>query len=437
MKEQLFIYLLTFGGATLGLLRPFYGLLTYMSLSVLRPELLWSWSLHGDGNYSRIVGIALLLGWLIGLIGGMVKWQVGEAKPIVMLLIGYWIWIIVSASFSANQEVAWRYATLHSKILLPVLIGTSLVNTIGEIRILSWTLVICLGYLAYEAHGMYFGGRLAQFRDLGMLGMDNNSFSIAMASGVGLAIYVGFSEPNPVFKILAFLLAVLMVHVPMFGDSRGGMLGVLVVGIVTFIVLPKKTGLLVTYAVGVVVGLRLVGPSVWQRFSTTFVSAEQRDESAQSRFDLWADCWDVMLHHPLVGIGPDHWPLTAHLYGWPRGKEAHSLWFNCGAELGFVGLGLLLAFYMTTLYIVWHQLCRRSDIDKRLQHSGRMVIAALTGFMVSASFVSLDALELPFYIVLLAVSAIKLVGVEQLSRSVYYSPKRMPRTAVPIEASQT
>ncbi len=403
MKGVLFVYLLAYGGSALALWRPFYGLLVYMCFAVLRPDHLWGWALPKDGSFSKIIGVALLVGWALHGFGNR---DFGRSKPIVMLLAGYWLAIVASAVLADNQPVAWQYVVLHSKILLPVLVGMTLVETPAELRMLAWTLVGCLGFLAWEAHGMYFAGMQTEFRESGMLEMDNNSFCIAMATGAGLAIFLAFYELSVWMKCLAFALATLMIHVPMFGESRGGMLGVLTVGAVTFYLLPKRFGMMVVYAAGAVVVIRLAGPTVIDRFSTIFVASENLDASAASRLALWKDCWDVMLKNPLLGIGPDHWPLTAASYGWPVGKEAHSVWFNAGAELGFVGVGLLLSFYLVTITLAWKHLVR-ANANSQFQNLGRMVIAAICGFMVSASFVSLDALELPFYVALIAVGALK------------------------------
>src|SRR5205823_14471517 len=63
MKGLLFTYLLTYGGALAALFNPFHGLLVYVCFAIVRPDKMWFWSVP-EGNYSRIVGIALLLGWL-------------------------------------------------------------------------------------------------------------------------------------------------------------------------------------------------------------------------------------------------------------------------------------------------------------------------------------------------------------------------------------
>ena len=60
MKGLVFAYALTYGGSCAALIKPFYGLLIYISFSVLRPDLLWPWSVPA-GNYSRTIGIGLLV----------------------------------------------------------------------------------------------------------------------------------------------------------------------------------------------------------------------------------------------------------------------------------------------------------------------------------------------------------------------------------------
>jgi len=114
---------MTYGGAVLSVVDPFYGLLIYLAFAILRPETLWPWSVP-QGNYSRIVAIGLLVGWTLR---GFGNWKFGAARGFVAILIGYWSCIVISAIGAANQTVAWHYVELHSKILLPVLVGLTLI----------------------------------------------------------------------------------------------------------------------------------------------------------------------------------------------------------------------------------------------------------------------------------------------------------------------
>src|SRR5262249_25648756 len=82
-KGLIFTYLLTYGGAAASLYRPFYGLLVYICFAIVRPEAMWYWAVP-EGNYSRIVAIALLVGWALH---GFGSWKLGRAKGVVVALI--------------------------------------------------------------------------------------------------------------------------------------------------------------------------------------------------------------------------------------------------------------------------------------------------------------------------------------------------------------
>jgi O-antigen ligase len=157
----------------------------------------------------------------------------------------------------------------------------------------------------------------------------------------------------------------------------------------------------------VAVSLRLAGPSVWERFNTSFAEEGQRDDSAESRLDLWAGCIKMMSKEPLLGVGPHNFPLYAEEFGYNRGKEAHSLWLQLGAEIGIPGLALLLAFYLVAMWRLRHLAKQLDPLAPDVADSCRMVIAALLGFMVSAQFVTLTGLEIPYYVCLIGAGYLK------------------------------
>lgn len=410
MKGLLFTYALTYGGAVVSLFNPFVGLLIYFCFAIIKPESLWYWSVPA-GNYSRIVAIALLIGWAGR---GFGTWNFRQGKAIVFALLGFIGWAAVSACFAPNQAVAWHYIENLSKIVLPFLAGITLVDSIKQLKQVAWVLALSQGYVAYDLNRCYYAG-FNRLTEVGFGGMDNNCNAIAAVTGAGLAFFLGISEKVWWRKLLAFALAALMAHVPMFGMSRGGMLGLIVTGVVAFLLIPKRPRDYMAFALAVIIALRLAGPSVIARFSTTFADKSERDASAQSRLDLWAKCWQCMLDSPWVGIGPDHFPLVADQYGFTPGKRAHSVWFENGAQLGFPGVGFLMGFYGLSIWRLWLALRRKEFADPWSAHAARMVIAALVGFCVSASFVTLEGLEIPYYTALIGTGALKLVDQRQWS----------------------
>ena len=411
MKGLIFTYALTYGGAIASFINPFYGLLVYVCFAIIRPEFLWYWSLSSGGNFSRIIAIALLMGWAVH---GFGKWNLGRSKSILFCLFGFWVWSLLSALVVAsNKSVAFGFVEELAKILLPFVAGLTLIDSEKKLKQLAWVILLSQSYLAFEMNQTY----LTAFNPLqtpwgtgGFGGMDNNCVAIAMVTGAGMAFFMGMHERGW-RKWLAFGGAALMTHVVLFSFSRGGMVGLILMGSVSFWLIDKRPRHVALFGLAAIAGLIMAGPEVRDEFMSSFADAEQRDYSSQSRIDMWSDCLDAMQNHPVLGTGPNHWPVIAASYGWPPGKEAHTLWLQIGAELGIVGLGLLLGFYMTTAFRLYPYAKRKvAQASEWEVLVARMTIAALAGFMVSAQFVSLEGLELPYYIMLVSAGTLKVAG---------------------------
>jgi len=401
MKGLIFTYVLCYGGAVASLFDPFVGLMIYICFAIIKPEAMWFWAVP-EGNYSRIVAVALLVGWVRK---GFGQWQLGRARGIVIALVGFWLWAILSAFWAIDRSIAWEWIESISKIVLPFVVGITIIDSLPKLKVLAWVIMLSQAYVALEANLAYFDG-YNRLREEGFGGMDNNSVAIALDTCIGLAFFLGLEMKNLWLKGLAFAGAAVMTHAVLLSFSRGGMLALIVTGVVSFFLLPKKWQHYLTFAIGVLIALRLAGPQVVERFTTIFHYKE--DASAEGRIEYWGICWDLMQKHPL-GIGPNQFGVVAPDYGLQAGRQAHSLWFQLGAELGFVGLGCLVLFYGICAVRLW-PLAWRNDTapDPWLHVAARMVLASLVGFAVSAQFVSLSLLEVPFYIALIGVVTLKL-----------------------------
>jgi probable O-glycosylation ligase (exosortase A-associated) len=403
MKGLLFTYAMTYGGSAVALFDPFVGFLVYFCFAIIKPESMWFWSVE-PGNYSRTIALAALVGWMGRGFGG---WNLGRGRPIALMLLGFLGWAMLSALFAPDQPTAWRTIEEISKIVLPFVATLTLIDSVRKLKQLAWVLALSQAYVALELNLSYLQG-YNRVLDIGFGEMDNNCVSIAMVAGAVLAFFLGLGERSWWSKGLAFMSAAMMVHVPMMAMSRGGILGLIVTAVAAFVLIPKQPRHYFAFAVALAIGLYLAGPSVLQRFNTAFMPAENRDASAQSRLEMWGQCWELMQENPVLGLGPHHFPLVVQQFGWPKGKEAHSLWMQIGAELGFPGLGLLAGFYATTVVLLW-RLTRRKDLaDPWIADAARTVIAATVGFAVAVSFVSLIGLEIPYYIALLGAGLLKL-----------------------------
>jgi len=399
MNGLIFTYVLTYCGSVVALFNPFYGLLIYICFAIIKPPALWSWAVP-PGNYSRIIGIALLVGWALKGFGDQ---SFGKAKSVMLAAMGYYAFVIMSTMASSYPEQGTPFIEYFGKILLPMIAGLTLIHSWKQIEQLMWVMIGSAAFLAYECNLMYLRGTSVE--QYGFLGVDNNTFAIFVVTAFGLAFVRGFEDPKPLFRWGYFAIAAAMAHVPMLAFSRGGMLGIATAAAVAVVLTPKNRRVWLTITAAAGVGSILAGPSVIEEFSTSFAAEEERDASAQSRVDLWRDCTDAALRSPLFGIGQGAWKAVAHTYGWPPGKAAHSLWFQAAAEVGLFGVGFLVLFYFLVVRNAWRL---TKSPEPEVQTLGRMVISSTLGFAVCASFLSVDGLEFPYYVALLGACATKL-----------------------------
>ena len=403
----LFVYLMTYGGAAAALFNPFLGLLVYISFAILKPESVWYWSVQ-PGNYSRIVAIALLVGWALQ---GFGRWDLGRGKAVILCLLGFFAWAIASAMQAQDQDIAWASIENYAKIVLPILVGISTIETVSQLKILGWVILLSQAYPAYELNRTYFAG-YNRLREEGFGNLDNNGYACALVCSVGLAGFLTWHSERWWQKALAMASAAFILHAVLFSNSRGAMLGLIVTGVTAFSVMPKGPKELTAFALALVMVLAFTGPQVWERFRTSFADNEARDESAESRLELWTACADLMMKNPILGIGPRQFGLVSHQYGFKPGKEAHTQWVLCGAELGFPGMCLLLAYYILCLKRIWPIARGKVPVpDPWLSYLARMVVASLVGFMVSAQFLSVAFLETPYYLAMMGAAILKISGV--------------------------
>jgi hypothetical protein len=145
---------------------------------------------------------------------------------------------------------------------------------------------------------------------------------------------------------------------------------VVALGIVRFLIdgwlvrleVPRRLtrGVVAATLVAVIAGILVADPSArWSEFKqvgaletkSTYVAAHLSSGSGSGRYQFWTAALDGFDDHPLDGIGAggyeaywdQHGTLTMPV------RNAHSLFFETMAELGVIGLLLLLAFLVTPI----------------------------------------------------------------------------------------
>ena len=285
----------------------------------------------------------------------------------------------------------------------------------GDLKALAWVIVICLGYVAFEMNMHYFGGyNYLYFNGFG--GNDNNGAALGFVIALGVSFFLFLNTTSLVQKgIVCFLMAMIL-HAILFSFSRGAMLSTGIGMTVSFFLIKKSPSHYLLFAAAVLAGVVLAGPQVRERFLDTFSDGRGRYEaSAQSRLDMWADCWIVFKENLFLGCGPNHWPIRAKEFGWTNVLEAHSLWIKTATETGLPGILMLAGFYLAAIWRCWMMLIRIPDRAPPWFADGcRLTIASLCSFGVAAQFLSLELLEAPYYVALFGAATLSVYGKMEL-----------------------
>ena len=403
MKGLVLVYAMLALGTLGAIWKPRYGLFVYIAFATLRPQFLWGFA-GGMEGLSLWVGVAMIAAWAMH---GAGSWQFGRGKLAVVALVFYTVWSILSAMQADYPDVSWAFVVNLLKIVLPFLVGVTLLKGEDDARIVLWIIVACQGWVSYEMNTSYFNG-YNRAAEQGFGGMDNNCFGISLVTTLGPAMALTLSEKRWVLKGIAGVATALILHTTMLTFSRGAMLGIVAVFVTAGIVMPKSPKYLAGVFLAMLLAIRLTGPELLSRYESAFAGAEDRDASAESRLDLWADCLAVAFTRPIFGIGPDNWPKIAANYGYTQGKSAHSAWMQSVAEVGFAGVLALLLFFCSAAARLWP--IARGKLDTggpatRLLATG--IITSIVGFVVSAQFVTLQGLEIPYYVAIGSVALLK------------------------------
>ena len=259
---------------------------------------------------------------------------------------------------------------------------------------------------------------LIRVRGLGQVS-DPNDLALVLVATLPL-MGLAWKESHTFRNILVVgLPAALLVYGVYLTRSRGGTLGVLAVLFVALVQRVSRTkALLATAAMAaVLVAANFTGGR----------AISNADDSAEGRIEAWSEGLDMLRSSPILGVGFRN--FTEH-----NSLTAHNSFVLCFAELGMVGyffwMGLLV------VAILQIQEVRRGGVDgleaHQLRKHAHLLIAAFSGMLVSAFFLSRSYNPVLYLFVALALVLYNLAGSSGLPVA-QFSGLRVSRRVVVLE----
>ncbi len=422
MKHLLFLAAITTLSGIGALYHPFWGVLLYYLLAVLRPQYLWNWSLPVDVRWSLIAAAIAVAGTLLAL-PRVIK--TARLNAFIVLTGIFSLLLLLSYLTASESATAGAYGTEYAKILFLALLAAMVIDQLWQVRVLALTVMLTIGYIAYEVNYLYFfDGRLDIYR-YGFGGLDNNGAGLLLAMGVPLAYTVGLAAQKRWQRFGCWLLGIFMIHAVMMSYSRGAMVAALAgAAWLLWHHRPRMQALAAAGVVGLIV-LTLAGAEIRERFFST--TRFEADRSAQSRLDSWAAGWRIAWDRPIFGQGIRNSRYLSQNFGADSfGRTIHSQYIQVAADSGipamltFVGL---LAVSLASLHR-GHRMCREriddptsacppEDFDadsadrmRELHLTAAISLgcaASLVIYAVGALFLSLELFELPWLLMVMAI----------------------------------
>lgn len=267
-------------------------------------------------------------------------------------------WMIVFAVFCLLSAL-WSLLPLYTAItsltvflhvgLMVILVST--IKSVDVFRLILWALLAgCLlsslllisGYASPVDTGPH--GR-ATFEDV-----NPNTIASIFALGVIGAVYL-FMKRGFIKKVLLVCMIAIVLAGIFKTQSRSGMLGLFLAVVASFIFSAKKENRLayifvaILLCVGGYIGYRAIlatdvlGARARERFEFSEYSLE-----SGVRLQFWKDGLEFISERPLYGWGYNNFAIR-YGEGFAGGRSAHNVLISITAELGLIGLLILLTVY--------------------------------------------------------------------------------------------
>jgi probable O-glycosylation ligase (exosortase A-associated) len=374
------------------LMRPEIGFWCYYFLGFARPnEVFWG---LGDLRMSLGLAAVTLLSYLLHT--AVEERPFLRRDPILYCMLA--LNLLVVFSFLVNGVGQERMVDLTKIFLFGVAFATWMDRRDWlrvSIRVLTFSFAFLTIWAAQQKFmlGVY---NLEGPGSASSLLKDRNFFAMVLAMGIPFYYYTAMRSRYLVVRLGWLALVPLAVTLVFATASRGGLLGV---GGVCAMIAWQTRYRVPALLIGAVLFLgfySVAAPESLKSRTSTIVNYEGED-SAEGRIDSWKAGTSMMIHNPLVGVGPGNYVDSYSRYSSTHPRQAHNSLVQAAGEYGVGGPLLVLLFQ----YLVFRRLLRLRDdpdSDEELVSWARTLMAAEVGFWICGFFLSAEGFEVAYYI---------------------------------------
>lgn len=389
--------------------RPVAGLCAWIWIALMAPT---EWVF----GFSQVFRLNLTIVLITAL--SYMSWK---DKPKARLSgIHFWVfffcfWMLVSTIFNNRvlSDMAWYKFTEFVKVIALFLFCSLTLKTKKDIDAFIWAIVLAVpAYAAMEA--VKFILSAGGHRIVGKSGIlaDRNDLAVAINMCIPLVVYLWTQTRHKLLKLGLLGIALMSIIAIVGTYSRGGMIGLLILGFALWLRSDKKIVFAMIFVMALPVAYQFA-PEEWKERQSTISTASTEDSSFIGRLWAWKIATLIALDDPLTGGGfkattdPVLWNLYAHQtpdFGPIYTREipvgtpplaAHNIYFQVLASSGFVGLFIFLAMLLRA-YLMCTTIIRQRKADNEVwgDYLSKAITLSLVGYGITGLNVSLAYFEL-------------------------------------------
>ena len=322
---------------------------------------------------------------------------IGKAWEIRTFLVLFVIAAVSSATLSRTDTISFRPMSSYVSFLLFFFLTVSLVDTPKRLKVALLAALAGAAVTSLYVIREYQASGGTDVRP-GFIAGDSNYFATCSLLVIPVGVYFARKKGSSRERWFCVACVALVLLAFTLASSRGGLVG-LCVEIAYMVVRSGKSRRTAVLTAVVLLPLLLFSPvSPLARM----LHPEYGDElGAQIRRDFWRVGFDMILNHPLTGIGLGNFTMYSYsLTVGATGKHglACNTFLEIAAELGIPGL---LAYCGLSGAALWSAGKLRAGGKRRkdvlLLYAGEAMQTGLLGFLAAAMFVSAQY-QKPFWV---------------------------------------
>ena len=384
----------------LSITRPVYACCAYL-MTIFASPVYWWW---GAGALRSLTMRWSLLAAVI--VGGIVifHWVRGprltrDAKKYVLFLLAFVFNAFLVNEFLASnpRESADSFDMLWKASLISVLIYFCL-RELKDILIFMLAIVIGCTYVGFQViineAGTMVHGRLEDIAFPAAQG--SNAVAAVMSMSLPLIGFFVVCGPTIWHRLFAVVASPFVLDTVLRCNSRGAYLGLIAVGaVVLFAARGSARKRAIMGISGGLLGLALLAnnASIMERFTSIFVSAEERDGAASERLLYWEAALKMIADHPLGSGGEAAFrselglPYILHFRDNREFRSVHNGFLDVAAGWGVQGFTLFMFALGIPMLSLWRS--SRENLlpgDEFGVFVGASLLAAIVGQLVCTMF---------------------------------------------------